>query len=63
MPDKRLSNLKWPLFYLDGFISYLLNCGLNVFIFFWMSAVQIHRLCWDAKGCRAVCVGLKKNFR
>jgi len=24
MPDERLSNLKWPLFYLDGFICYLL---------------------------------------
>lgn len=35
MPDERLSNLKWPLFYLDGFISYLLNCGLIYFYFFY----------------------------
>ncbi len=27
MPGERLLNLKWPLFYLDGFTGYLLNCG------------------------------------
>jgi len=27
-----------------------------------MYAIQIHKLCWDGKGCRAVCMGLIKNF-
>lgn len=31
MPDERFLILKWPLFYLDGFIRFLLNWGF-VFI-------------------------------
>lgn len=27
MLDEHLLNLKWPLFYLERFTSYLLNCG------------------------------------
>lgn len=52
MPDNRLLFLKWPLFYLDGFISYLLNCGF-IFIAGFLHSAVMHRF--------IACSGKQKN--
>ncbi len=42
-------------------LCFYLYCWISSLFPFWMSAVMNRRLCWDAKGCRGVCVGLERT--